>query len=435
MKHLRAAALLCFIIYLFHILRNLTPAYLALLGLSLAVFFVLLIRNLDRGIQKFDIAFFYFIFAWIFSSLTTLLVGSEYGNPAIGLFRLWAAFPLALICLVLSTDSARRPARALAIFFLLAAASFPIQYFFGPIAWFAEASERAGGTRFASLAGSLTAYGVAVGVPALAGLFYFRRLQGLAIFIVLSLGALLSLQKAALANIMLALAFAWWLKRIPTKTILLSTPPAALIIAIFAFMQGFENDKLETAFRYAQGILTSQSELSYDVSFLESIVDRITALPYEAISHYGADSLLLGVGAFGGAGALGYEDLPMAHNGLVELILVFGYFAGGSIIAFMLFLFLNSFFLLLNRKIAANTEDGFLSASYIIWFANYVFSGGGIFHPIGAAVFWLLVFRIRHIGREERRLKRMQGSLNAGVSIEPVPQVRRHDTHVSPEGS
>ncbi len=416
MIRLRAIALFCFIIYLFHIFRNVTAAYLVFLGLSLAALAALLIQNKNSKPRNIDLAFIFFLFAWTFSSLITLLAGNEYGDPAIGLVRFWAAFPLALICMVLSTDSSTGPARALVIFFLLAAVSFPIQYFFGEIAWFAGTSERAGGTRFASLAGSLTAYGISVGVPALASFFYFRKLQGFTIFIVLSLGALLSLQKAALANILLALAFAWWLRCIPTKAILVSIVPIAFIIVFFAFTQDFESGQLETAFRYAQGILTSRSELSYDVSFFESIMDRVTALPYEAISYYGAGSLIVGVGAFGGGGVLGYENLPMAHNGLVELLLVFGYLVGGAIIAFMLVLFLKSTFILFNRKVVANTEIGFLSASYIIWFVNYVFSGGGIFHPIGAAVFWLLVFRIRYIGRAVRRLKRMKDCAGPGLA-------------------
>ncbi|MEN1677475.1 hypothetical protein AAIH03_34515, partial [Pseudomonas aeruginosa] len=60
------------------------------------------------------------------------------------------------------------------------------------------------------------------------------------------------------------------------------------------------------------------------------------------------------------------------------------------------------FLLVFRRRKTACTELGFLCSAFIIWFVNYVFSGGGLFHPVGAALFWLVVFRFLYILRRKR---------------------------------
>jgi hypothetical protein len=399
MRKTTVLALLCFTLYLFHIVRNLTPFYLIALALSLAAFVFAFGAQRNHNKAIFDVSIIFFAFAWVFASFVTFSTNINYVEPTVGLIRFWASFPLALICLVLASNTTKRPLQILTIFFVLAALSLPLQYVVGPITWFAEASERAGGSRYASLAGSLTAYGIALGVPILASFYYYKKINGLLIFIILAIGAALSLQKAALANIVIAIIFAWWLKLVDLKTILISLPMFFVSSAIFTYIVGFNSDQFEAAFRYLEGILTSQSDLSNDVFFLDSLVDRLTALPLEALKYFGTDELLLGAGVFGGAGAMGFEIIPTAHNGFVELILIFGYFVGGAIILFLLNLLVKAILVLMNRSSAANTEIGFLSSCYIIWLVNYIFSGGALFHPIGAATFWLLLFRIRFIVR------------------------------------
>ncbi|WP_133239996.1 hypothetical protein [Limnohabitans planktonicus] len=256
--------------------------------------------------------------------------------------------------------------------------------------------------RYASLVGSLTAYGVAVGFPALAAFYYFKKLNGFLIFIILSIGAALSLQKSALANIAIVIIFAWWLKFIEFKNIFTFAPTIGVVAILIFYISEFNGSQFETVLRYMQGVLTSETELSNDVNFFESMVDRFTALPYEALIYFETHEFLYGAGVFGGAGAMGYDNIPMAHNGLIELILMFGVFVGGPIILFLIYLLIKSILIISNRLNAANTEIGFLSASYIQWFVNYVFSGGGLFQPVSASIFWLLVFRMRYIFKSEK---------------------------------
>ena len=81
----------------------------------------------------------------------------------------------------------------------------------GPIYWFAEASQRSGGDRFASLTGSLTSYGIFVGVAVLAAFMFFKGVQRALVVAMLITGAILSLQKAGLANIALGFFLAFWI--------------------------------------------------------------------------------------------------------------------------------------------------------------------------------------------------------------------------------
>lgn len=396
----RSVALVLLFVFLFHILRNLSGAYYLVLAGFCGLFFLLFINNW-RDI-KYSALGIFVIFFWTYASLVSMLWFDLYGDYFIGVFRLWASLPLLFVAMVLARENLKAPMQLISFFFSLAALSFLWQYAFGPIEWFAEASERAGGARFASLVGSLTAYGVMVGVPALASLFYLKGWTRAVCFLLLCLGAVLSLQKAALANIVIVLFFAYWLNLIKKTYLFFTFLLAGLGLSIF-FLADFGADSLETVHRLIVGLLTSDSSVSQDVPFFESIFDRVTALPSETLSFYGSEILVLGAGVFGGGGGLGYAQYPMAHNGIVELLCIYGFIFGGLAVLLLLLLFVYSVFLLVfrRRKIAC-TELGFLCSAFIIWFVNYVFSGGGLFHPVGAALFWLVVFRFLYLLRRKR---------------------------------
>ncbi|GGA98667.1 hypothetical protein GCM10011491_28660 [Brucella endophytica] len=76
-----------------------------------------------------------------------------------------------------------------------------------------------------------------------------------------------------------------------------------------------------------------------DVDIASGTIDRLTALPAKLIHQYGPTSLLTGVGLVGGSGTLGFLDMvctdsenirtcqikyPMAHNGVIELLIMGG---------------------------------------------------------------------------------------------------------------
>lgn len=381
-------------LYLFHLVRNITPVYFLVLGALLGVLLGL-VAYCGRKV-RFDFLVFVVFFFWIYASFITLFQSEAYGDSAVGLFRFWVSVPLVIVGMVCSMAPIRIPMRLVSLFFGFAALTFLWQYAFGAIYWFAESSERAGGDRFASLAGSLTAYGVFLGVPALAALVYFRGVSRLFLFGLLTMGAILSLQKAALANVSIALLAAVWLGVVRVRTFV-GAVAMAMLVGVVILSVAPQEGVLGIVSRQSIGVLSSNSEITGDVSFIESVIDRLTDLPSEALAFYSPESLVLGVGVFGGAGALGYPDLPMAHNGLVEILLIFGLLFGWILIVFLIGLSIWSLVSLRKRSQVIGTEIGFLYAAYVIWFVNYVFSGGGLFHPIGASLLWLVVFRIHRL--------------------------------------
>lgn len=395
-KLLPTFGILVFTLYLFHVFRNLSLVYVGALSISLSVCFFLLV--LKKNIQV-NITILTTFFVLSYGSFVSFIYISNYGNPGAGLVRLWASFPLAIIALVLTEKHTEITFKILTIFFVIATGSIALQYLVGPISWFAEASERAGGIRFASLAGSLTAFGIFLGVPALASLYYFKRMSSISIFCILVIGALLSLQKAALVNIMLVVVFAWWLKLFASRVLSVSFLLMALVLSILLSYYLYEYLNSISAFRYLIGTFAADSSLSSDVSLLVSVFDRLMELPMISLVFFGAWPLFLGVGVFGGAGVLGYSHLPMAHNGAIETILIFGYFVGGIVLVFLVANFWHAVRLLCSRSLVARSESGFICAAYIIWFVNFLFSGGGLYHPIGAAIFWLLVLRMRALDK------------------------------------
>lgn len=407
-SHLHAAFIVM-VIYLFHVSRNLTSIYYAVLGLVLLCFSFSVFCNAKRIklTPLVCVLFVFVILCWVYVTLISVSHSDVYGAELVGVIRFWAAIPLLAVAAVLSRTSIEVPMRIVSVFFVFAALSYVWQYYFGAIGWFAEASERAGGDRFASLAGSLTAYGVMVGVPTLAALFFFKGLARLLIFLVLTLGALMSLQKAALANVVIAVLFSAWLGMVRWKTLMMAFFTAMLIV-VFLIGSGVQEWGGNVS-RQLIGAVTFNTEISTDVSFFDSVWDRLTDLPSEALGFY-MEHIVFGAGVFGGAGALGYPHYPMPHNGLVEVISIFGVLVGGFIDLLLLFMFFFSMIGLLLRCKVVGSEVGFLYSAYAIWFINYLFSGGGLFHPVGALIFWLVVFRILALGRDGRMHSNTPGS-------------------------
>lgn len=402
---LRYSALSVLSLYMFHMLRNLTSLYFLVLGLFI-LFFIIIILISQKKILL-DPLFSTAILIWIFVSINSIFQGGEFGDPMIGLFRMWVSLPLLLVGIVLSSGSIKVPMKMLCFFFILATLSICWQYAFGSIFWFAESSERAGGERFASLAGSLTAYGTSVGVFLLAALVFFKGVSRVVVVSFLIIGAILSLQKAGIVNIGFALILAVWIRAISKRNLGILIVFALLVAAVFIAYSP-EDGLLGIVYRLLSGFITSDAELTYDVSLLDSIFDRLVTLPAELFSFYGVNNLFIGAGVHGGSGVLGYPELPMAHNGLVEMLSIFGFFVGSIFAIFLIYLLVSSIQHLGNTNLQGNIEFKFLSAAYVIWFMNYLFSGGALFHPIGAATVWLIVFRIRklnHLSKITTRYK------------------------------
>lgn len=407
----RRLGLLVILVYCFQTTRHITNLYVVILALSVCIFIAALLgTRKTTAVEPVDCLWLSLLF---YASFTTLLNADLYGPPGIGLGRLWVSAPLIIVASYLAKWRIDVPLKIVTVFFVMAALSFPLQYAIGPISWFAEASERAGGVRYSSLVGSLTAYGILVAVPAFAALWYWTGKKRVLAFGILALGALMSLQKAALANMALAVCFAFWLS--PRRKAMFRDLVVLAILGILGGVIIGIRGGFAIGVRYLDGILTGDRSLTGDVSFYTSILERIIQLPSLAIEYFNSGNLFVGAGAFGGAGALGYDGLPMAHNGLVEVMLIFGFWIGGAMVLAMLVLTGRSLLRIVSCR-RSECERNALACTYVLWVINYIFSGGVIFQPIGAIIFWLVVQRMFKLRRNSKRLRsRMQ--VNAGCTV------------------
>ena len=164
------AGTLLILAYWFHLLRNVTVLY--YLAVAILLLLVLFVAAQTRSTWRLDKIIIPIFLSGLWVTLMSIFQSDGQGNFFIGEIRFWASFPLIVTAMILSVGPSPKIFRLFVGFYILAAISFPIQYSLGAIDWFAEASERAGSDRFASLTGSLTSYGSSVGVAVIAARIY-----------------------------------------------------------------------------------------------------------------------------------------------------------------------------------------------------------------------------------------------------------------------
>lgn len=371
-----------------HLLRNLSLSYLAIYAVSFVVGFSYTFQRwpaLGRPTQV-AILLLCSIFAYPILSILPGLYLDAYRNGEeilVGISRVVFVLPMYMAVLASPKDdeSLRRWLALAAIVTFFAALSIPYQFMFGGVSWFAEESERAGVVRYASLFGSLTTFGVVCGLGILAAAASIRNRLWLVICISgIIVGAALSLQKAAIVNAILCLICVPTLagKRYSKYFGVYSGLVLALALLYYYFSE--VGEYLES-FRF----FGSEYESSGDVSVFEGAWSRLKELPENAITYHGAQSLWFGLGPIGGSGSFGYPEVPMSHNGIVDIFLI------GGIGYFILFIYFG-FFVFLERGGRFGSEDkgiylkfGFFSIGMLL--INMPFSGLLIFNPSGGMFF------------------------------------------------
>lgn len=396
--NLNTVAICLFVTFLFHVFRNLSLAYYCVFAVFALIFIIKV--KLDTLFRYFPILCIALIGYYLLPLITSFFNDSTDG-PVVGIFRLFPSAIAIILSFQLAKQSIDRPLLVFVLFYLLAAFSIVWQYQYGAVDFFAEASERAGGARYSSLVGSLTAYGGLVGLAILSSLYLTKKkpLLALVLLVILSIGAFLSLQKSSIVSVIISICFAFWIRLISldsiNKNIML-----LLIVGLLLFFVFDAYVPESRAFDYMQGFFTSDSSLTADTGFLDSIYERIVDLPVAAVEYHGLENITFGVGVYGGSGGLGYPELPMAHNGLVENILVAGIF-GLMLDLYIIGCFLFSFKILLKRK--ASQELLFLCACIMLWTPSYILTGGGLYQPVSAVFIWLVLFRFLFLVKSHDR--------------------------------
>jgi hypothetical protein len=381
-------------VVLVHLFRNISEIYYLVLGFVLLGFLILSFLHININFQKISLIIIASLTYVVFASLMT---ESPY-SIVIGVARLFYLSPV--IVYFFSKDFNNNESlffwKIILWFTVASSLSILLQYFTGPIAWFADHSERAGTDRFASLAGSLTVYGSLVGVAiALSGFIYKRAAIYIGLIFLLCLGALLSLQKMAFFSMALSIIFVW-----AGSSNKISVPQAIflfLVLIVTGLLLYFILlDYFPEHWSYISLIFTADASAVGDVSVGNSIIDRMTHLPFEAFSHWGYLNALLGVGVYGGSGGLGYPDLPMTHNLIAEVFLIFGLILG-ALIVFVIFKYLMVCFRFL--IFSSNLRVKLASSSFLIVVLTSLFSGGLFYQPVIGLIFWFSLSELYKLSR------------------------------------
>ena len=394
-----------------HILRNLSlVGYFTVLALVYIPVIVYCLLHF-ASIKLSRIALWlllYFVTALWPSIVTFIDYGINTGVYATVRYFLSLPMALAAFWLLSYEKNMRSMLRLFCSIVLLGLLTIPLQYATGPISWFAEPGERAGVIRYASLLGSLTVAGGVIPFAVLVALVsHIKPMWKVLLLCGLGLGAIFTLQKAALLGIPLAVCvyIVYQRRQLVKPRNVLGVFGIGLLIV---FLGGVANSFLadwpvwQNSVAYASAAFSPENAVARggDVSIQESIEDRLISMPALALSGLGNYSgwggYLLG-GGFGmvGASLVMPEDSPFitSHNGYVDFVLIGGIahlLAFGGLVCSTL---RSLYIWLKNCRTKHLSDDVPIAFLGIVTIAlvSLLFAGGLTFQPITGCLFWTIV--------------------------------------------
>lgn len=379
-----------------HTLRNLSfVAYIAVY----AVVFLLLTIEFFFRVAKGERGFGWGPFvSWIIASIsgTVMSLATISPNGALtGLSRFLFAIPvfLALYLYTNNLEQLRGHIKTLVVFFGIASATLPMQLLTGPIPWFAGATERAGLDRYASLVGSLTSIGIIVGVYLI--LTYALAPHSRPVWMMLiAVCAVMSLSKAAIANVAIAFAILLFMNRRQLSRSVFGLGLVGVLgVGVYSFVPSVQErvDAVLVSF----GVQNSAIE-NFDVSAEESLIDRLVSLPaanVQVLATFDTPFIYIFGAGFGMANtALVPADdalAEMAHNQYVEVFTVFG--AVGAVLLIGALIVILMRLIRLHRRIRSDVTRAVVWA-YILLLGNGLAANGVFYQPAAASVFFLAMY-------------------------------------------
>lgn len=335
-----------FVLLNLHLLRNVSfVGYVSVLSF---LFFAGLVYSLPRflSIQSGAAECFllFFLATSIWPAIVTFL---DYG-PVAGVYamgRYFLTIPMAVVAvsLIRQDGDIEGVLWMFCIIVGLGLATIPLQYVIGPISWFAEPGYRANTVRYSSMLGSLTVAGNVVGFAILIVLALLdTSIKKVFLVSALVLGGLLTLQKAALMGIPLAVALYLFIRR---RSVSMKTRPktsafrrllivgaAGLLVAGVPIVKTAVPE-LKQAVAYLVANLASDDAYaaSQDFTIADSMAMRLVSMPRERIRDLFEFKGPFGIVFGGGFGMVGTslvreEDgaFVTSHNGYVDLFLIGG---------------------------------------------------------------------------------------------------------------
>jgi hypothetical protein len=378
-----------FILINIQLLRNLSVVYVILLALfyGLTFLFYLQSRKTLNKNRLYSYCMFFLLFNifLIFYSFLNSSIEEVVG----AIQRIFFVLPLFFFTTkFISSDNDLSKIIEIYILIITAASlSLLYQYMYGAISWFVDSSTRGGLDRYGSLLGSMPTFGVAgplalVLFPSTTFKFYTK----IFLFYIIVLGIFLTLQKAGIANLGLALlmllySFNYKTEILKFKSIFIFI---STLIPLILMLGIYFNDYVDLALLLF-GISGGPEPIIVDGSygFIEDFTKRLFG---EFMSKVTILDLIFGMGFRGIGGAAGIENGVMSHNGLLDLFLLGGlaYFILFIMIVFNIF---NS--LILNRKKIDPILLISMKSFYILFFINFPMYTGILINPALCSMFWI----------------------------------------------
>lgn len=382
-----------------HTLTNLSlPLYLLLYVPTMTVVglqFAFRFRDADPPIQ---VGWFAGWIAVAFFVLAVSIVMISPGGAAQGFVRFMFAAPI-FLALTLYTDNeedVRRHVAVAAAFFAIASLSIPLQFFTGPITWFADSSERSGLVRYSSLVGNLTSIGIVVGSYIVLTQVFSKRTQWIWLGLMI-VPAMLALQKAAVVNIAFGLLIVVILNRRAWRKFAIAIGSfATAVILAYLFVPFLRERIAASLLSFGFAVDADTHVYNDDLSIGVAIWDRLVTLPlanFQALVALHDPLVFLTGGGFGMASTAlvpaGDSIAPMAHNQFAELLTVSGPLAGT-----IQLVILGAIGVILAKRMRS-VNSPVVSAvffAYLILMVNSFFANGSVYQPSSATIFYIAFF-------------------------------------------
>ena len=259
------------------------------------------------------------------------------------------------------------------IIILIAAGSLLYQNLFGELFWLQDIKSRGGVFRYASILGSMTVYGVAVGfafliLPVL-NIKYFLKVVS---YFCLSVGVLLTLQKSAIANLIISTFLIIYISNINLFNFKIF---CSLSLLLFGFISIIYFNFYEhiIVLKNFLGIASEDEKLWVGHGFINNFLDRLTPSHFSTISY---TDFIFGVGFRGLGGAVGIEG-EMGHNGILDILAMGGFLMLFTFIYIKIFIFYKVY----KNTILSIKQKRFLLSFLFIYIVNFPMFSGMLVNP------------------------------------------------------
>lgn len=385
------------LLVLFTALRNLSSLYYLIPGLFFFYFMVKYAGDflvLHRHRMEFDL---YFVATLCVIAWSFIYMGSLEPVPGVPRILLMPLLAVLAFRWAATAEDITRLVNWGFFALLVGALSLFYQMYAGAISWFADAVQRSDLDRYSTILGSLTIFGSIVGYAVIILLYGLTGLRpvirGLLLTTII-LAGLASLQKSAVASILLAILFGLGAaiytrdrRRLMQFLGLLTILMLGLILALQlvpAVKLYFDATLVTTFGRDVPFVDASAIKRDSYALDEKSIGDRLYRIPIGAIEYYGPMVFFLGVGLQGGAGTMGMEG-QSAHNTIGDLVIM-----GGPVyITLFLVLYFKVQTILFRNIDRPNSLSLFLCN--ILFLINCLAAAGIVNQPATSFLFWVSV--------------------------------------------